>query len=172
MLLTSLERCAHFVLGATLLKRLSGLKAKITLFIILNVVTVLFLFSYLDYRLSKKDQIDFYLDRNLYIAKQIDKMGIADQLKDKTKFPPSGGFSGTLLISGDADMAIQSKPELLSIPGVEVIGPLPGDMAFTVVYAAGVQSGAAQPDAAKAFVNFLKSPEAQAVFKAKGYDPA
>jgi len=108
----------------------------------------------------------------VYIAKQIDKMGIADQLKDKTKFPPSGGFSGTLLISGDADMAIQSKPELLSIPGVEVVGPLPGDMAFTVVYAAGVQSGAAQADAAKVFVNFLKSPEAQAVFKAKGYDPA
>jgi len=108
----------------------------------------------------------------VYIAKQIDKMGIADQLKDKTKFPPSGGFSGTLLISGDADMAIQSKPELLSIPGVEVIGPLPGDMAFTVIYAAGVQSGAAQADAAKAFVYFLKSPEAQAVFKAKGYDPA
>ena len=108
----------------------------------------------------------------VYIAKQIDKMGIADQLKDKTKFPPSGGFSGTLLVSGDADIAIQSKPELLSIPGVEVVGPLPGDMAFTVVYAAGVQSGAAQADAAKAFVNFLKSPEAQAVFKAKGYDPA
>ena len=108
----------------------------------------------------------------VYIAKQIDKMGIADQLKDKTKFPPSGGFSGTLLVSGDADIAIQSKPELLSVPGVEVVGPLPGDMAFTVVYAAGVQSGAAQADAAKAFVNFLKSPEAQAVFKAKGYDPA
>ena len=108
----------------------------------------------------------------VYIAKQIDKMGIADQLKDKTKFPPSGGFSGTLLVSGDADIAIQSKPELLSIPGVEVVGPLPGDMAFTVVYAAGVQSGAAQADVAKAFVNFLKSSEAQAVFKAKGYDPA
>jgi len=108
----------------------------------------------------------------VYIAKQIDKMGIADQLKDKTKFPPSGGFSGTLLVSGDADIAIQSKPELLSIPGAEVVGPLPGDMAFTVVYAAGVQSGAAQADVAKAFVNFLKSPEAQAVFKAKGYDPA
>ena len=108
----------------------------------------------------------------VYIAKQIDKMGIADQLKDKTKFPPSGGFSGTLLVSGDADIAIQSKPELLSVPGVEVVGPLPGDMAFTVVYAAGVQSGAAQADAAKAFVNFLKSSEAQAVFKAKGYDPA
>ena len=108
----------------------------------------------------------------VYIAKQIDKMGITEQLKSKTKFPPSGGFSGTLLTTGEADLAIQSKPELLTVPGVEVVGPLPGDMAFTVVYEAGVQAGATQAEAAKAFVNFLKSPEVQAEFKAKGYDPA
>jgi molybdate transport system substrate-binding protein len=108
----------------------------------------------------------------VYIAKQIERMGITGQLKDKTKFPPPDGFSGTLLVSGDADIAIQSKPELLSVPGVAIVGPLPGDMAFTVVYAGGVQVGATQADAAKAFVNYLKSPEAQAVFKANGYDPA
>jgi molybdate transport system substrate-binding protein len=108
----------------------------------------------------------------VYIAKQIERMGIAEQLKGKTKHPPSGGLSGTLLVTGDADIAINSKPELLSVPGVEVVGPLPGDMAFTVVYAAAVQTGAAQSDAAKLFVNYLKSPEAQAVFKTKGYDPA
>lgn len=49
-----------------------GLKAKVTLFVILNVAGVLFLFSYIDYRLSEKDQIDLYLNRNLYIAKQIE----------------------------------------------------------------------------------------------------
>lgn len=108
----------------------------------------------------------------VYIAKQIERMGIAEQVKGKTRHPPSGGLSGTLLISGDADIAINSKPELLSVPGVDVVGPLPGDMAFTVVYEAAVQKGASQIDAAKAFVNYLKSPEAQSVFKAKGYDPA
>jgi molybdate transport system substrate-binding protein len=81
----------------------------------------------------------------VYFAKQLDKMGIAEQMKDKTKFPPSGGFSGTLLASGDADIAIQSKPELLSVPGVDVVGPLPGDMAFTVVYAAGVNQAPRKP---------------------------
>jgi signal transduction histidine kinase len=55
-----------------------GLKAKITLFIILIVAGVLFLSSSLDYHLAKKDQIKLYLDRNLYIAKQID-VGIPDQ---------------------------------------------------------------------------------------------
>ena len=108
----------------------------------------------------------------VYIAKQIERLGITEQMKGKTKHPPSGGLSGTLLISGDADIAINSKPELLSVPGVEVVGPLPGDMAFTVVYSAAVQFGAAQADAAKTLVKFLMSPEAQAVFKAKGFDPA
>jgi molybdate transport system substrate-binding protein len=108
----------------------------------------------------------------VYTAKQIEKMGITEEMKDKTKHPLSGGFSGSLLVNGEADIAINSKPELLSVPGVEVVGPLPGDMAFTVIYDAGVQSGTAQADAAKALVKYLMSPEAQAVFKAKGYDPA
>jgi len=108
----------------------------------------------------------------VYIAKQLEKLGIAEQMKPKTKYPPSGGFSGTLLTSGEADIAIQSKPELLSVPGVEVVGPLPGEMAFTVVYAAGVQSSTSNHEAANALVKYLMSPEAQAVFKAKGFDPA
>ncbi len=108
----------------------------------------------------------------VYTAKQIDKMGITEQMKGKTKHPPSGGFSGSLLVDGQADIAINSKPELLSVPGVEVVGPLPGDMAFTVTYDAGVQTGAAQADGAKTLVKYLMSPEAQTVFKAKGFDPA
>jgi molybdate transport system substrate-binding protein len=108
----------------------------------------------------------------VYIAKQIERMGITEQLKNKTKHPASGGFSGSLLVNGEADIALNSKPELLSVPGVEVVGPLPGDMAVTVVYAAGVQSGAPQADAAKALLKYLMSDEAQAVFKANGYDPA
>ena len=108
----------------------------------------------------------------VYTAKQIAKVGITEQMKGKTKHPQSGGFSGSLLVDGQADIAINSKPELMSVPGVEVVGPLPGDMAYTVIYAAGVQSGAAHADAAKALVKYLMSPEAQAVFKAKGFDPA
>lgn len=55
-----------------------GLKTKITFLIILIVVGVLLLASYLDYHFARKDQIDLYLDRNLYISKQIDA-SIPDQ---------------------------------------------------------------------------------------------
>ena len=108
----------------------------------------------------------------VYFAKQLDRMGIAEQMKDKTKFPPAGGFAGALLVSGEADLAIQSKPELQSVNGVDIVGPLPGDMAFTSSHTAAISASAKDPAAAKALMDFLKGPEAQALFRAKGYDPA
>jgi two-component system NtrC family sensor kinase len=56
-----------------------GLKEKITFFIVFNVVGVLLVSGYLDYHLSRKDQIDLFLNRNVYLAKQID-ISIPDPL--------------------------------------------------------------------------------------------
>ena len=101
-----------------------------------------------------------------------EKLGIAAEIKAKSKFPPTAGFVGTLLTSGEVDIAFQSKPELTTTEGVDVVGPPPGDLGQTVVYAAGVGAGAKDAAASNALVKFLASPEAQAVFKAKGFDPA
>jgi molybdate transport system substrate-binding protein len=106
----------------------------------------------------------------VYFAKVIDKLGIAVEIKPKSKFPPPAGFVGELLVKGDVDLAIQSKPELTTTPGVEVVGPFPGDLANTAVFGAGVGAAAKDAAAANAFVRYLTSPEAQAVFKAKGFD--
>jgi signal transduction histidine kinase len=67
-----------FLAGRKIPGRPFGLRAKIILLIILNVAGVLILSSYLDYQFTKKAQIELYLDRNLYIAKQID-IGIPDR---------------------------------------------------------------------------------------------
>ncbi len=58
-------------------KKPFGLKTKISLLIVIIVAGVLLFSSYLDYHLSRRDQIDLYLNRNIYIAKQID-LGIPD----------------------------------------------------------------------------------------------
>lgn len=58
--------------------RALGLKTKITFLIVLIVAGVLFFSGYLDFQLAKKAHFDLYLDRNLYIAKQID-IAIPDQ---------------------------------------------------------------------------------------------
>jgi len=108
----------------------------------------------------------------VYFAKMIEKLGIASEIKAKSKFPPPAGFVGTLLTSGEVDIAFQSKPELTTTEGVDVVGPPPGDLGNTNVFAAGIGAGAKDAAAASAFLKFLTTPEAQAVFKAKGFDPA
>jgi len=108
----------------------------------------------------------------VHFVKMAEKLGIAAEIKAKSKFPPTAGFVGTLLTSGEVDIAFQSKPELTTTAGVDVVGPPPGDLGQTVVYAAGVGAGAKDAAASNALVKFLASPEAQAVFKAKGFDPA
>jgi molybdate transport system substrate-binding protein len=108
----------------------------------------------------------------VYFVKMIGMLGIAAEVKAKSKFPPPAGFVGTLLTNGDVDIAFQSKPELTTTPGVDVIGPPPGDLGQTNVFAAGVGATSKNTEAANAFVKFLTSPAAQAVFKAKGFDPA
>jgi molybdate transport system substrate-binding protein len=108
----------------------------------------------------------------VYFAKVLDKLGIAGEIKPKSKFPPPAGFVGNLLVSGEVDLAVQSKPELTTTPGVDVVGPFPGDLANTTVFAVGVGAVAKDAAASNALVKFLTSPEALTVFKAKGFDPA
>jgi molybdate transport system substrate-binding protein len=98
-------------------------------------------------------------------------LAIVEEMKAKTKFPPAGGFVGKLLVSGEVDLAVQQIPQLIFVSGAEVVGPLPGDLQVTTVFAAAVASNAKQSDAARALITFLRSREAAAVLKATGYDP-
>jgi molybdate transport system substrate-binding protein len=106
----------------------------------------------------------------VHFAKVVERLGIASEIKAKSKFPPPAGFAGTLLISGEADIAVQSKPELSSTEGVEIVGPLPGDLGSTTVYAAGVGASSPNSETGKTLVRFLISPEAQAAFTKHGFD--
>ena len=64
----------------------------------------------------------------VYFAKLLERMGIAEAMKPKTKYPPAGGFSAALLMTGEAELAVQQKPELLHVAGAEIVGFLPGDL--------------------------------------------
>jgi molybdate transport system substrate-binding protein len=108
----------------------------------------------------------------VYFAKVAERLGISDVVKAKSKFPPdTAGLPGKLLLDGTADLAIAQVPELLEVKGTDFVGPFPGDLQNATVFAAGVVSGAKQPDAATAFLKFLQTPEAIATIKAKGMEP-
>ena len=98
-------------------------------------------------------------------------MGLAEQMRPKTKYPPAGGFSAELLLTGEAELAVQQKPELLHVSGVEIVGFLPGDLNLVTEFAAAVMAGSKNTAAGKALIDSLRSPEAAALFRAKGLDP-
>ena len=60
---------------------------------------------------------------------------------------------------------------MLIAPGVELAGPFPGDLQLDFVLTAAVAKETGHADVAKAFLAFLKTAEAAAVFKAKGVTP-
>jgi molybdate transport system substrate-binding protein len=107
----------------------------------------------------------------VFFAKTLERMGIVAQMKDKTHFPPPSGNSANLVVSGEAELAVQQEPEVMAVSGVDVIGPPPGDLNNITTYSAGVSPDSKDPNAAKAMITFLKTPEAAAVFKARGLKP-
>jgi molybdate transport system substrate-binding protein len=107
----------------------------------------------------------------VYLSKLLERMGIAEAVKSKTKHPPQGGNAAVLVANGEAELAIQQVPEVISAAGVDYVGALPAELNNITAFAAGPVTGTKQEDAAKALVKFLHSPEAAAVFKARGLTP-
>jgi len=110
----------------------------------------------------------------IHFAKVLDRLGIANEMKSKTVFPnpKTPAEVGALVANGEAEIGVHIIVELISVAGIDIVGPLPGDLQNTIVFAAAVMASAKDAEAAKALVNFLRTPEAVAVIKAKGMEPA
>jgi molybdate transport system substrate-binding protein len=74
-------------------------------------------------------------------------------------------------MTGEAELAVQQKPELLHVAGAEIVGLLPGDLNMVTEFAAGIMPDSKNTDAGKALIKMLQAPEAKAVFSSKGLDP-
>lgn len=106
-----------------------------------------------------------------YLADLFRKMGIADQIKAKVMQTPSGVQVGELVARGEAELGFQQISELLHIKGIQYLGPLPPEIQHTTVFAAGLHTAAAAPEAAKALVKFLTGPEAGPIIRKNGMEP-
>ncbi len=110
---------------------------------------------------------------SVHFVKVLERLGIAEEVKAKAKLSQggSGGMVGDLLVKGDAEIGVQQIPELVSVSGVDVIGPLPADLQYVMQLAAGIPVNAKEPGAGKALVKFLTTPVSVSVIKAKGLEP-
>lgn len=105
----------------------------------------------------------------VYFAGVLERLGIAEQVKSKTVLVTSS--VGEVVARGEAEIGVHQISELLPVAGIEIVGPLPGDLQKITVFSAGLYATAKEPEAAKAFVRFLSAEAAIPVIRKKGMEP-
>lgn len=104
----------------------------------------------------------------IHIARVIQQLGIAEQVKPKIKLGGGGDVTEVTVAQGEGTLGMTQVSEIVGKPGAVFVGPFPEKIQNYTVFAAGRPIGAKQREAVMAFLDFLKSPEALATMKAKG----
>lgn len=107
-----------------------------------------------------------------HLMRLLERWGLAEAAARRALQAPPGVPVGELLARGDVDLGFQQLSELLNVPGVEVVGPLPPEIQAVTVFAAGVSAASPQPGEARALVAYLASTEADAAKRRHGMEPA
>ena len=105
----------------------------------------------------------------IHFAAVLQRLGIADQVKDKTVLW-KGGYAAEALVSGQAEICVHQISEILPVKGVALVGPLPKDLQKVTVYSAGLAAKSTSADAARTFLAFIARPAFKAKFAAAGLD--
>ncbi len=105
-----------------------------------------------------------------YVTGVFERLGIAEAMKAKTKPQTTTGAIAEAVARGDAELGV-FLINVLMAPGVEIAGPFPAELQQELVFTAAAAADTKQADAAKAFIDYLRSPAAVAVIKHMGLSP-
>lgn len=100
----------------------------------------------------------------------LERLGIAEQMKPKLR-PMGPGGTYKSVAAGEIEIIVAVVPGIVAAPGVDLAGSFPGELQTYISFAAGLSTGAKEPEAAQALSKFLTSLSAIAVIKAKGMEP-
>jgi molybdate transport system substrate-binding protein len=106
----------------------------------------------------------------LYVAKLMDRLGIADAVRAKTTLV-EGVPVAELVARGDVELGMQQINVILPVAGIDYAGPLPGELQGYVEFAAGLLAVSKEPAAAKALLGFIASPAAEPLIRKSGMEP-
>ena len=122
--------------------------------------------------LLKAQSITFLPDSaaGAYVSKVFERLGIGEAMKAKTRPQTATTEITPAVATGEAELGVFLVNVLIG-PGVELAGTFPAELQQELVFTAAVAADSKDADAAKAFINFLTTPAAAAVIKAKGMSP-
>ena len=105
-----------------------------------------------------------------YLHGLFERLGIADTIKSKVTRPETDIVS-ELVAKGEIELGMVVITQIMTTPGVELVGPIPQELQSYVRWSGGVSASSATPDVAKALISLLRSPIALPVLKAQGMEP-
>jgi molybdate transport system substrate-binding protein len=105
----------------------------------------------------------------VHFVEALKRLGILDEMRPKLR-PLSDGEQAAAMQKGELDIAASGMGVIMEMPGVDLLGGLPPQVQGYVRFAIGVSTASKEPEAARALVRFLTSPEAASTFKAKGME--
>lgn len=105
-----------------------------------------------------------------YVTKVFERLGIAEEVKAKTKVQASPAQIPQAVAKGEAEIGVFLSNVLIA-PGVDMVGPFPGDLQQELMFTSTVAADTKEADAAKALIDYLRSPPAITVIKATGMTP-
>jgi molybdate transport system substrate-binding protein len=106
----------------------------------------------------------------IFFAQLIERLGIAPEINARARIIPSG-FTAELLVTGEAELAVQQISELKQVGGVEVVGAIPLELQTAAVFSAGRLAASMRVAQSDALLKYLASPEVAPVLRASGLEP-
>ena len=105
-----------------------------------------------------------------YVLKVFERLGIAEAMKAKIRAQPMPADIAPAVVKGEAELGV-FLVNVLMAQDVELAGSFPSELQQDLVFTAAVAAETKEADAAKAFIDYLTTPAATAVIKAKGMTP-
>jgi molybdate transport system substrate-binding protein len=106
----------------------------------------------------------------VHIAKVIERLGIAEQLKTKTRFGQGGDVTEVTLAQGPGAFGMTQISEIVHKPGAAYVGPFPAELQNYTGVTIGTPAGATPSAAVATLVAFLHGPSATAAIRARGME--
>jgi molybdate transport system substrate-binding protein len=106
-----------------------------------------------------------------YLDAMFERLGVASELKPKIVMTQGSGPALERVASGKTGMVLTLTSELMPVHGIDIVGPLPGDLQHYVTFAAAVGSKAADAKTAKGVIACVKAASAAGAYKANGMEP-
>lgn len=106
------------------------------------------------------------------LIKLFERWGLLDAVRPRIVQAPPGVPVGKLVADGAVALGFQQLSEMMNVPGIDLLGPMPPGCEIVSLFSAGLCAASTQPEAVRELIDFMHSPDADEAKRRHGMEPA